>query len=178
MTERRGFRGRRAGDIGFRGRRAGDIRLRVLPAVTLGLAVGASYLNWLDASSRGVEAARAESVRAAAESTVAMLTYRPSTAEKDLTAALDRLTGNFKDYYSSLIQDVVIPGAKRKQISSVATVPATASVSASERHGVVLVFVDQIITVGTDPPSNTASNVRVTLDKIGGRWLISQFEPV
>jgi hypothetical protein len=31
---------------------------------------------------------------------------------------------------------------------------------------------------GNDPPTDTASSVRVTLDKIGGRWLISAFEPV
>ena len=34
-------------------------------------------------------------------------------------------------------------------------------------------FVNQTITVGNDPPTDTASSVRVTLDKIGGRWLIS-----
>jgi Mce-associated membrane protein len=37
---------------------------------------------------------------------------------------------------------------------------------------VVLVFVNQTVAVGNDPPTDTASNVRVTLDKIGGRWLI------
>jgi Mce-associated membrane protein len=88
------------------------------------------------------------------------------------------LTGEFKDSYTSLIHDVVIPGAKEKQISAVANVPAAASVSASENHAVVLVFVNQATTIGQDPPTNTASSVRVTLDKIAGRWLISQFHPV
>jgi hypothetical protein len=32
--------------------------------------------------------------------------------------------------------------------------------------------------VGNDPPTDTAFSVRVTLDKIGGGWLISAFEPV
>ncbi len=50
--------------------------------------------------------------------------------------------------------------------------------SASADHAEVLVFVNQTITVGNDPPTDTASSVRVTLDKIGGRWLISAFEPV
>lgn len=59
-----------------------------------------------------------------------------------------------------------------------AAVPAAASVSATASHAIVLVFVNQTITIGNDPPSNTASSVRVTLDKSDGQWLISEFEPV
>jgi Mce-associated membrane protein len=43
---------------------------------------------------------------------------------------------------------------------------------------VVLVFVNQTVVVGQGAPSDTASSVRVTLDKVGGRWLISKFDPV
>ena len=89
-----------------------------------------------------------------------------------------RLTGNFRDSYTSLTNDVVIPGAKQQHISAVATLPAAASISADENHSVVMVFVDQTITAANDPPTGTASAVKVTLDKIGGRWLISGFEPV
>jgi Mce-associated membrane protein len=53
-----------------------------------------------------------------------------------------------------------------------------ASVSATASHAVVLVFVDQTIIVGTDAPTATASSVKVSLDKISGRWLISDFTPV
>jgi Mce-associated membrane protein len=51
-------------------------------------------------------------------------------------------------------------------------------VSAKPDHAVVLVFVNQTVVVGQDAPSDTASSVRVTLDKINGRWLISKFDPV
>jgi Mce-associated membrane protein len=61
----------------------------------------------------------------------------------------------------SLIDDVVIPGAKQKQISAVATVPAAGAVSATEDHAVVLLFVDQTVNVGNDPPTDTASAVPV-----------------
>jgi Mce-associated membrane protein len=150
----------------------------VLPGLALVLALGAGYLKWLDTSARDAQVARVESLRVASDSTVAMLSYKPDTVEKDLGAARDRLTGNFKDSYTSLINDVVIPGAKEKQIAARANVPAAASVSATENHAVVLVFVNQTVIVGNDGPTNTASSVRVTLDKIGGRWLISDFMPV
>ena len=73
---------------------------------------------------------------------------------------------------------MVIPGAKEKQISAVATVPAAASVSADLNHAVVLVFVNQTVVVGTEAPTDTASSVRIGLDKVDGRWLISKFDPV
>ena len=56
--------------------------------------------------------------------------------------------------------------------------PAAAPVSAKADHAVVLLFVDQTVTVGADAPTNTTSSVRVTLDKVGGRWLISAFDPI
>jgi Mce-associated membrane protein len=77
-----------------------------------------------------------------------------------------------------LINQVVIPGAKQQQISAVATVPKVGSVSADSSDAVVLVFVNQAVTVGADAPTSTASSVRVTLEKTGDKWLISEFTPV
>jgi Mce-associated membrane protein len=150
----------------------------LLPGLALLLAMGAGYLEWADSSVRESQLAASESVRVATEATVAMLSYRPDTVEKDLGAARDRLTGDLKDSYTSLTHDVVIPGSKQKQISAVAAVPAAVSVSASQNHAVALVFVDQTVTMGSDPPASTASRVRVTLDKVEGRWLIAGFDPI
>jgi Mce-associated membrane protein len=150
----------------------------LLPVLALVLASVAGFLKWQDASLRDAAVARAESVRAATDSTIALLSYRPDTVQKDLEAARGRLTGTFLDAYTKLTHDVVIPGAKQKQISAVATVPGAASKSATANHAVVLVFVNQTVIVGQDAPTNTASSVRVTLDKVGDRWLISGFDPV
>lgn len=149
-----------------------------LPGLAMLLAAAAGFLKWQDASIRDAQLAAADSVRAATESTIRILSYQPGTVEKDLDAARARLTGTFLNAYASLTHDVVIPGAKQKQVSAVATVPAAASVSATGNHAVVLLFVDQTVTVGQDAPTNTASIVRVTLDKIGDQWLISGFDPV
>lgn len=150
----------------------------VLPAIALLLAGAAGYLKWLDNSVRNSEAAREQTVQVAKDSTVAMLSYKPDTVEQQLNDARGLLTGEFEKSYTGLINDVVIPGAKQKQISAVASVPAAASVSADANEAVVLVFVNQTVVVGQDAPTDTASSVRVTLEKIDGRWLISQFEPV
>jgi Mce-associated membrane protein len=150
----------------------------VLPAVALVLAMGAGYLKWMDNSVRDSEITRTQSTQAAKDSTIALLSYKADTVEQQLGAARDLLTGDFRDSYTSLTNDVVIPGAKQKQISAVATVPAVASVSADPHRAVVLLFVNQTVTVGQGAPSDSASSVRVTLDKIGERWLISKFDPV
>jgi Mce-associated membrane protein len=150
----------------------------LLPGLALLLAVGAAYLKDQVGMASESGIARIESVSAAKESTMALLSYTPETAEKDLGTARDRTTGTFTEAYTQLIHDVVIPGAKQKHISAVAKVPAAASVSATPNHAVALVFIDQTVVVGTDPPSDSASSVRVTLDKVSGRWLISGFDPV
>jgi Mce-associated membrane protein len=107
-----------------------------------------------------------------------LLTYHAASVDKDLSGAGDRLTGDFKDAYSSLIRQVVIPGAKEKHISVVAKATAAASVSATESHAVVLVFVNQTVTIGEGAPTDTAPVVRVVLEKVNGRWLVSHFDPV
>jgi Mce-associated membrane protein len=142
------------------------------------LALGVGYLKWLDGQEHESPIAAEESVKAASESTIAILSYKPETVDQDLRAAADRLTADFRRQYTQLVTDVVAPGAKQQHIAAVATVPAAASVVATGKQAVVLVFVDQTTTIGNDPPTQSTSSVRVTLDKIDGRWLISQFDPV
>ncbi len=150
----------------------------ILPVIAMLLGAAAGFLKWEDSSRRDADTARTEALEAAKDSTVALLSYKPDTVEKDLGAARDRLTGSFLDAYTQLVNTVVIPGAKEKKIAALATVPAAAPVSAKADQAVVLLFVDQTVTVGTDAPTNTTSSVRVTLDKVDGRWLISAFDPI
>jgi Mce-associated membrane protein len=150
----------------------------LLPGLALVLAAAGGFLKWQDSSARAAQLARIESVAAAKDSTIALLSYKSDTVEKDLEAAKNRMTGAFKESYSQLINDVVIPGAKKGHISTTATVPAAASVSATPNHAVTLLFVNQTAVVDKDPSTDTVSSVRVTLDKIDGRWLISGFDPV
>lgn len=154
------------------------IAYALLPGLAASLTVAAGFLRWHDGSARTAQLAGTEAVRAAAESTIALLSYRADSVEKDLEAARSRLTGRFLNAYTSLTHDVVIPGAKQKHISASATVPAAAPIKATGSHAVVFLFVNQTVTIGQDVPTNSASSVRVTLDKVDGRWLIAEFDPV
>ena len=150
----------------------------LLPAVVLALGGAAGYLQWKDVSLSQSDTAKKDSTKAATDATIALLSYKPETVEKDLEAAKKYMTGNFLNSYTSLTHDVVIPGSRQKKISAVATVPAAAWTKATPNHAVVMLFVDQTMIIGDSAPTSTASSVRVTLDKVEGRWLISQFDPM
>jgi len=153
-------------------------RVGAAGVLTLLLVASGSWLFW-DASSRhDSEQAGADAVQAARDAIVEMLSYQPDNADQKLNAARDRLTGTFLESYNQLIQTVMIPGAKQNKITSAAKVPAAAAVSADPDHAVVLAYVDQALAVGTAPPTRTNSSVRVTMEKVDGRWLISGFDPI
>jgi len=42
----------------------------------------------------------------------------------------------------------------------------------------VLAYFDQSLSVGSAAPTRTNSCVRVTMEKLDGRWLISGFDPI
>jgi Mce-associated membrane protein len=48
-------------------------------------------------------------------------------------------------------------------------------VSVEPHRVVVLLFVDQTVTVAAEPPTVSSSSARVTLDEIDGKWLVSEF---
>ena len=150
----------------------------LFPGLALVLAMAAGLLKWQDAASRSADIARAESVQAAKASAVALLSFRSDTVEKDVAAARDRLTGQFLDTYTQVTREVLIPNAQERQVSAVARVAAAAPVAVAQDQAVVLLFVDQTVTAAGSPPANTVSGVRVTLDKIDGRWLVSGWEPI
>lgn len=154
------------------------LRYLLLPGLVITLAAGAGYLQWRELSARAADNSRIEAVAAAKEAAVALLSYKFDTVEKDLGAARDRLTGPFQDSYSQLTRNDVIPAAKQRHISAEATVLAASTVSASADHAVVLLFVNQTVRAEKAPPTDTASSVKVTLEKTGDRWLVSAFDPV
>ena len=154
------------------------LALVLLPALVILLGAVAGFLKWQAESPRADESAATESVAAARDTTAAILSYNADTVDKELNAARERLTGSFLDAYTKLVNEVVIPGSREKKISAVAQVSAAASVSASPTRAVALVFVNQATTIGNGAPTNTTSSVRVTLEKVRDRWLVSGFDPV
>lgn len=155
------------------------LRRLAVPVLATLLVIASAWLLWDGSVRRCAQQAGNDAVQAARESIVAILSYRPDTAEKVLdTAARERLTGRFLDDYTQLIKTVVVPNAKQKSVTAAARVAAVAVVSASADHVVLLAYVDQALTVGKAAPTQTNSSVRVTMEKVDGRWLVAGFDPI
>lgn len=150
----------------------------VMGAVAALLVVSAVWLFWDAHSRQSADRAGVAAMQAARDSIAAMLSYRPDTVEKDLDAARERLTGRFLDDYTQLVKTVVIPDAKKRAITAAAQVLSTAVVSAVNDRVLVLAYVDQTMTVGTENPTVTASTVRVGMEKVDGRWLVASFDQI
>lgn len=150
----------------------------VVPVVLLLLGVAAAVAKWEYGNAHGGNLARTGSLQAATETATAMLTYTPDTVDRDLRTVQGRLTAGFRESYLTLVNDVVIPGAKEKQVSATVQIPAAAVVAANQNSAVVLLFINQAVTVGSEPATGTASSVRVSLDNVDGQWLVAGFDPV
>lgn len=148
----------------------------VLALVLVGLVVwqGLEYRR-----DRQVEQAREEVVDAASEQAVAMLAYNFDTAKDQLAGAADGLTGSFREDYTNLINDVIVPGAEEKKLTVQVTVQAGGVISAEPEHASVLLYLNQITTSADAPEAKTSgSRVRIGLDKVDDRWLVNNLEPV
>lgn len=126
-----------------------------------------------------IEQTRADATTAARELVVQMFAYDSDTADAKLHDALNRLTGDFKEQYKTVIETAIIPAVKGKQVNVSATVEAAGVTSAGEDDAVVLVYLNQL-TTGPEFPNNpiTASRLRVSLDRSDGEWLISGLEKI
>lgn len=149
----------------------------VLAAIALLLAVASGVLRWLTVSQHESDTARVESVQAAKEITVAMLSYETETVDQQLTAARDRMTGEFLGTYTAMINEV-IPAAHAQRIAAVADVLRIGTVTAKPDSVEVVLFVNQSVQVGDHMPEKTPSVARATMVKDGDRWLMSKYEPV
>ena len=151
----------------------------ILPLLVVAAAFVVGFLKWQsDSVAAPSGGAGAQPVIAATEGAIAMLSYRADHVQEDLTAASERMTGGFRGEYTTLINDVVIPGAAEKRISAATTVPAAALLSSDGDRAQVLVYINQTTTVGAEPPTDTQSSARVDMERVGNAWLIAGFEPI
>lgn len=150
----------------------------LLPALAVSATLAAGYFKYQNETAENTATAGAEALTAARETTTAILAYTPDTVEQTLAAARERLTGQFHDEYIDLMNSVVIPGAKERRVVTVTAVTAAGIIHAEPDTAIALLYVNQSATAGTAPPTDSATTVKVTLNKVDGRWLVSGFEPI
>ncbi|MBD0021712.1 hypothetical protein GII33_04350 [Gordonia pseudamarae] len=111
--------------------------------------------------------------------TTALLSYAPQTLDSDLAKGRAHLTGQFLQYYREFTDRVVKPKVQESQITTRALVSRAAVDRLSADSATVLVFLNQSTTSKEKPEAElTSSSVRIGMQREGGKWLISAFDPV
>lgn len=122
------------------------------------------------------EDARKDAVTAAKTAVTQILSYDYRTLDKDIAAAKANATGAFLTEYTSTSGRLL---SQAKQLKAVvqASVAGTSVVSASAKRVVVLAFVDQATVKSGDKQTRIDQNrVRMTLQKVKGRWLVAELD--
>jgi Mce-associated membrane protein len=130
-------------------------------------------------SNEAVDNAWSGALAAADADVPKILSYQPDSVDQDLGSAADLLTGDFKNRFRSLVEETIVPAAKQHQTATKATVAGKSVVDGTSHSVTVLMFIDQTTTSKDAPaPRLDASRVRIHMDHVGDRWLISGLEPV
>jgi Mce-associated membrane protein len=118
-------------------------------------------------------------IKAASAGTVAVLSYKPDTAQSDFATAKAHLTGDFLTYYEQFTQQVVTPALQQKGVRTTAAVVKAGLSRLDSDSASVLLFVNQTTSSVQNPePRIASSSVNVGLRNVLGQWLISSFDPV
>ncbi|GAB6919611.1 hypothetical protein JCM9803A_00610 [Rhodococcus erythropolis] len=126
-----------------------------------------------------IKTARSEATAAASEQVPALLTYNAADIESTLASATQQLTGPFREQFETLADQVIIPTAKDKGVSTKAEVVESSVVTADSENVTLLLFVNQTTTTTVTPdPVLDGSRVSVALTRVGSDWYISDLKPV
>jgi Mce-associated membrane protein len=154
------------------------IALAVLAVAAPALAVGVFFLQYRP-DQQTDDAVRQAATDAAEGGAVAVLSYSPDTLDRDIAKAKSHLTGNFLAYYNKFTDAIMADAAQQQQVKTTAQVAEAAMSDLHPDSAVVLVFVNKITSSKHQPsPTMTPATVRVTLTKVNGSWLISEFDPL
>jgi len=118
--------------------------------------------------------ARTAAVEQARTAAVTVLSYDHETLDEDFAAALALSTGEFAEEYARTSEAAVRPVAEETRAVVEADVVSAGVVSAGPQEVRVLLFVNQTTTsTRADGPRTDQNRVRMTMQKVGDRWLVS-----
>lgn len=138
------------------------------------LAVVARHVS----SRNAADAARHDAVAAAVRETRAAMSYSYKTLGHDVAVAEQGLTPSFRADYEKTIATSVRSLAEKYQATTAATVAASGVTTASPSRARVLLFVDAVSNnTQLKAPRLDRYRINVSMQKIGGRWLISNLSP-
>ncbi len=147
-----------------------------LAAMFGGLLAGTGILGWQVFDQHQIDTAREDAQRAAVSYAQVLTSIDSDKVDENFQQVLDGATGEFKDMYSQSSVEL-----RQLLIENKATahgvVVDSAVQSATKNTAVVLLFVDQSVSNTKLPdPRIDRSRMKMTLEKVDGRWRASKVE--
>lgn len=158
-----------------------DRRLRRLAAATAGTILVAAltcsgFFGWRIYQQRQLESAGRQALQTAIAYAQTLTSIDSSQVDDNFTRVLDGATGEFKDMYtqsSMQLRQLLIDN----RATAHGTVVDSAIQSVSKDRVVVLLMVDQTVTNTAQPdPRVDRSRMKITMDRVDGRWLAGKVE--
>jgi Mce-associated membrane protein len=158
-------------------RRRAALATVVALVVLLAVLAGALALNYHRARVRA--AAEVAALGPAKTAAARILSYDYRRIDQDATQASAVLTGVFKGQYEAVMRQQIVPQAPKQRAVVQAEVLAAGvtSVSPDGAQVVVLIFANQTVSnTSSAQPRVDQVRVRLTLDRVGGAWLVSKVD--
>jgi len=157
-------------------RKLPSARIVAAAAVFVGLLAGVGVLGWQVWQARQIDHAGREAERTAVSYAQVLTSIDSNNVDENFQQVLDGATGDFKDMYSKSSVEL-----RQLLIENKATahgvVIDSAVQSVSKDRAVILLFVDQAVANTKLPdPRIDRSRMKMTLEKVDGRWRASKVE--
>lgn len=153
---------------------------RALPwvaAILVGVVVAvAAWEGWLLYQQHQKDVAAEQALDAATKYAVVLTSIDTNALDQNFTEVLDGSTGEFKDMYaksSTQLRQLLVDN----KASAHGVVIESAVKSATKDKVEVLLFVDQSVSnLAVPDPRVDRSRIKMTMEKVDGRWLASKVE--
>lgn len=156
--------------------RRGNVAHWAAIAVLAAVLAGAGYEGWLVFQHHQKDVAAAQALDAAKKYITTLTSVDTNAIDKNFADVLDGSTGEFKDTYTKSSAQLRQTLIDNKAAAHGSVIDAAVQSATEDKVDVVL-FVDQSVSNGAAPaPQLDRSRVKMTMEKVDGRWLASRVE--
>jgi Mce-associated membrane protein len=153
--------------------------LIVLGALVVVSAVLVGLLTWQTIGDLRTQRDRTDALNAARTGMTEVLSYDPANVNAQLAGARKIMSVNFATQFDRMAASVIVPATKQVGLTTKADVIRAAVVDSQPDQADVLLFVKQVTSSNTQTQAQTVTNqVKVTMTKSNGQWLISNMQPL
>jgi Mce-associated membrane protein len=153
-----------------------DLRRSILPVLLIASLAVSGFLGWKQWQEHQVKVAGQQAQQAAIAYAQVLTSIDSNKVDENFRQVLDGATGEFKDMYtqsSVQLRQLLIDN----KASAHGVVIDSAVQSESTNKVVVLVFIDQTVANSASPdPRIDRSRIKMTMEKVDGRWRASKVQ--